>query len=187
MQIKYLGWFFIEYGARVAHNSPMLETPTSASETMYRVAVVMQRTALTGRWAAEKWEVKGVVRDDSPGDAAHRVIVRESTLTQYLFTGHVLKLVRDEAEGYYMNVTSPHPKVFVLWRMHDDLARPEFLTVGYNEGMRWADSGENVDGVAMPAELLPWIGAFVEQHYRPEPAKARRYASSRDKGRMGGV
>ena len=76
-------------------------------------------------------------------------------------------------------------KVFVLWRMHDDVARPEFITVSYNEGTRWADSGDNVDGVALPVELLPWIAEFVEQHYRPEPQKKKRYASNKDRGRMG--
>ncbi|MBI2227212.1 MAG: DUF3305 domain-containing protein, partial [Betaproteobacteria bacterium] len=38
------------------------------------------------------------------------------------------------------------------------------------------------DGVALPVELLPWMGAFVEQHYRPEPKKKGRYASNKDKG-----
>jgi hypothetical protein len=33
--------------------------------------------------------------------------------------------------------------------------------------------------------LLPWIADFVDAHYRPEPQKAKRYASNKDKGRMG--
>jgi hypothetical protein len=86
-----------------------------------------------------------------------------------------------------MNITSPQPKVFVMWRMHDAIARPEMLTVSYNEGARWMDSDEHVDGVPLPPELLPWIGQFAELHYKPEPRKPRRYASNKDKGRMGGV
>jgi hypothetical protein len=43
-----------------------------------------------------------------------------------------------------------------------------------------------VDGVQIPSGLLPWMAEFVEAHYRPEPRKAKRYASSKDKGRMGG-
>jgi hypothetical protein len=84
-----------------------------------------------------------------------------------------------------MHITSPQPKVFVLWRMHEEIARPDLLTVSYHEGARWMDSDENVDGVALPPELLPWIVEFLEQHYRPEPPKPKRYASSKDKGRMG--
>ena len=146
----------------------------------------MERIVLNSRWVEEKWEAKGVVRDVSPPHSAERVIVRREKLTQVLFPGHVLRLHRDEAEGYYLNITSPQPKVFVLWRMRDDLARPELLTVSYHEGARWMDNDENVDSVPLLAELLPWISEFVEQHYRPEPNKPKRYASNKDKGRMGG-
>ncbi len=164
----------------------MSEIPVRVDASSYPIAVIMQRSRLINRWATEMWEAKGVVRDSSPAGTPQRVIVSQDALTQILFVGYALKLVRDEAEGYYLNITSPQPKVFILWRLRDDLARPEFLTVSYNEGTRWADSGESVDGVPMPAELLPWIGEFVEEHYRPQPAKLKRYASNRDKGRMGG-
>lgn len=141
--------------------------------------------ALDNRWASVQWEARGVVRDASPPGTASHVIVQRDKLTQYLFPGHVIRLQRDQAEGYYLNITSPQPKAFVLWRMYDDAARPEFITVSYNEGTRWADSGDNVDGVPLPAELLPWIAEFVAQHYRPEPQKKKHYASNKDKGRMG--
>ena len=151
----------------------------------YALAVIMQRTAINNRWATEQWEAKGVVRDTSAADTPPRVIVEGEGFTQMLFPGHHLRLARDEAEGYYLNLTSPEPKVFILWRAQDGVARPERMTVSYGEGTRWADSGEQVDGVPIPDELLPWMAAFVEANYRPEPPKKKRYASSRDKGRMG--
>ena len=151
----------------------------------YPVAVIMQRTALKSRWASEQWEAKGVVRDTGTAGEAPRVIVEGEGFTQYLFPGHYLKLTRDEAEGYYLNLTSPEPKVFILWRDEDGMARPERMTVSYGEGTRWADSGEQVDGVSIPQDLLPWMAQFVEAHYQPEPPKKKRYASSKDRGRMG--
>lgn len=153
----------------------------------YPVAVIMERMVLTNRWVSEQWEAKGVVHDISPPGTAEQVIVRTEQLTQILFPGHVIRLYRDEAEGYHMNITSPQPKVFVLWRMRDEIARPEMLTVSYNEGARWMDSDEHVDGVPLPPELLPWMGQFAELHYKPEPRKPKRYASNKDKGRMGGA
>jgi hypothetical protein len=149
----------------------------------YPLAIIMERTVLTNRWASEQWEARGVVRDLAGGSA--RVIVENERLTQMLFPGYRLRLARDEAEGYYLNLTSPEPKVFVLWRPADGVARPERLTVSYGEGTRWADSGEQVDGVPIPSDLLPWMAEFVEAHYRPEPPKKKRYASNKDKGRMG--
>ena len=151
----------------------------------YALAVIMQRTVLANRWASEQWETKGVVRDAGDASAEPRVIVERENLMQMLFPGHHLHLSRDEAEGYYLNLTSPEPKVFVLWRFDDGVARPQRLTVSYGEGTRWADSGEQVDGVAIPGDLLPLMAQFVEAHYRPEPPKKKRYASSRDEGRMG--
>jgi len=151
----------------------------------YPLAVIMQRTLVANRWASEQWETQGVVRDT--GGGAPRVIVEREGLTQMLFPSHRLYLVRDEAEGYYLNLTSPEPKVFVLWRPEEGVARPQRLTVSYGEGARWADSGEQVDGVAIPRDLLPWIAQFVEAHYRPEPPQKKRYASNKDRGRMGRI
>lgn len=164
---------------------PQMKSAAVMSETSYPVAVIMERVMLADRWATEKWEAKGVVRDTAPRGTAGHVIVQEEKLTQILFPGFAIKLQRDEAEGYYLNISSPQPKVFILWRMHDDGARPVFITVSYNEGARWADSGENVDGVPLPVELLSWMGEFVVRHYRPEPKKKKQYASNKDKGRMG--
>ena len=147
---------------------------------VYPIAVIMERIKLASPWLALRWEAKGVVRDIFPAGSGERVIVRDEQQLQVLFPGFELRLMRDEAEGYYLNVTSPEPKVFVLWRLHDGTARPAFITVSYNEGTRWADSGESVDGVPLPPELLPWVGEFVEQNYKPEPPKPRRYASSKD-------
>jgi hypothetical protein len=131
-----------------------------------------------------QWEAKGVVRAPD-GSTTPRVIVETERLKHVLFPGHRLHLTRDEAEGYYLNLTSPEPKVFVLWRDLDGVAHPERMTVSYGEGTRWADSGEQVDGVPIPRDLLPWIAEFVEAHYRPEPPKKKKYASNKDKGRMG--
>ncbi len=151
------------------------------------VAVIMERAALTNRWATERWEVKGVVYDSSPAGATARTIFESDSLRHVLFPGYRLTLVRHEAEGYYLNITSRQPKVFVLWRMHENGPRPELLTASYNEGTRWADSGESVDGVSLPPEWLPWIAQFVAEHYRPEPPGRKHYATSKDRGRMGRV
>ena len=147
--------------------------------TRWPAAVIMERQALNNRWASEKWEAKGVVPDLEPS-AEPRVILDKPELLQVLFCGFDIVLQRDEAEGYYMNITSPQPKVFVMWRMEDEQARPYRLTVSYHEGSRWLDSGEPVDGVPLPAELIPWMAKYCEENYKPEPPKKRKYASNKD-------
>ena len=179
--------FPVEPAIALEQNRGMTAPDGSFASTAYGVAVIMERAVLANRWASEKWEAKGVVCDISPPGTPHRVIVQNAEMTQLLFPGHVIRLQRNEAEGYYLNITSPSPKVFVLWRMRDGLACPELLTVSYHEGARWMDSDEQVDGVALPTELLPWIAEFVAEHYQPEPRKKVKYASSKDKGRMGRI
>src|SRR6267378_372059 len=111
-----------------------------------RVAVIMQRRAVQNRWQSEVWEALGVLADyDTPGEA--RVIVEEAGATQWLYP------------------------VFVMWRMEQERAVPQFVTVSYDEASRWMDGGEQVDSVAMPAGLFAWVGEFVEKDYRRERKK----------------
>ena len=42
--------------------------------------------------------------------------------------------------------------------MDGELARPATVSVSYGEAARWLDSGEQVDGVAMPREIADWVG-----------------------------
>lgn len=161
----------------------MVESTSPSNLSPYRVAVIMERTRLTHRWSSERWEAKGIVRDTMPEGSGEHIIFSDEKITQILFPGFVLRLTPDEAEGYLYNITSPQPKVFVLWRMReDDVARPACLTVSYHEGARWMDAEDSVSGVALPLDLVPWIAAFANLHYQPEPKKKKRYASSKDKG-----
>lgn len=169
----------------------MESTPASTLPANTRiVAVIMEQVTLANRWASERWEAKGVVPEVPDSNLTERIIVEERGLKQMLFPGLTLRLQRDEAEGYYLNITSPQPKVFVLWRMRDGTARPEQLSVSYHEGARWMDAEETVDGVPLPPDLVPWIAEFAAEHYKPEPRKKVRYASSKDMGvasRRGGT
>ena len=147
-----------------------------------RIAVIMQRRALESPWQSEAWEPVGVLLDYD-GEGAARVIVEEGATTQWLYPGFDIELRRDEADGYYMNVTTEQPSVFILWRMEArmgaDCAVPQYVTVSYAEAGRWMDAGERVDRVTMPREMWEWVGGYVERNYRPEPKKKQRPQSFR--------
>ena len=134
-----------------------------------RVAVVMQRRPIANRWQSEVWEPVGVLEDETQG--APRQLVDHPESAQWLHPGFEVQLQRSEAEGYFHNVSTGQPRVFVLWRMEEGRAVPQFVTVSYDEASRWMDGGESVDSVAMPADLHAWVAAFVEENYRPEPKK----------------
>jgi hypothetical protein len=136
-------------------------------------AVIMQRRLVQSRWQSEAWEPVGVLADYEEKDAP-RVVLEQESVTQWLYPGFRIELRRDEADGYYMNMTTDEPSVFVLWRMEEGRAVPQFVTVSYAEAARWMDAGESVDRVPMPAALRPWVSGYVERNYRPEPKKKRR-------------
>ena len=129
----------------------------------------MQRRVAKSRWADFVWEPLSVL----PG--AHgkevRLLVEHDGLGQWLHPGFALELHRDEAEGYYFNVSSQNPRVFILWRMDEERGLPLFVTASFDEASRWMDGGHSVDGVPMPAEIFAWVGEYVERNYRPEPKK----------------
>lgn len=143
-----------------------------------RVAVVMRRRLIQNRWQSEAWEPLGVL-PDYEGDGVARIIVDDPSATQWLYPGLEIELRRDEADGYYLNVSSGEPSVFVLWRMDEERAVPRFVTVSYAEAARWMDAGESVDRVPMDPQLFAWVGGYVERNYRPEPKKKMRPQSFR--------
>jgi hypothetical protein len=136
------------------------------------VGIVMERrTVKSGRWDAERWEAVDVVPD--PGGVPH-VLIEDSAHARWLHPGFAVTLYRDEAEGYYLNLATSQPFVFVMWREEDGVAVPKIVTASYNEAGRMTDGGEQVDGVPMPADMARWLAEFTEAHYRPEPKKRIR-------------
>lgn len=150
-----------------------------------RVAVVMERRALANRWASEQWAAVAVIPDT--GNAGASLIAEDSASARWLHPGYEVTLRRDEAEGYFLNVTSAEPRLFVQWQMEDEHALPQSVSASYNEASTWMDAGDQVDPVPMPTELLLWVGDYVRDNYRPEPKKRIRprsfmHPKDREKG-----
>lgn len=91
----------------------------------------------------------------------------------------------DECEGYYLNLTTEEPSLFVHWRLReddtgivvdDDATPPRALavTASYNEAGRWMDGGARVDRVPMPGPMASWVAEYVSLHYVAEPTKKKR-------------
>jgi hypothetical protein len=156
----------------------------SVEKPRTRVAVVMQRRSVESRWQSEIWEALGVLADYG-GAPEPRVIVETPAATQWLYPGFSIVLQRSEAEGYFHNVSTAVPSVFVLWRTEQGRAVPRYVTVSYDEASRWMDGGAQVDSVAMPPAMRAWVREFVAQNYRPEPKKRLRpqsFLAPQDRG-----
>lgn len=135
----------------------------------FPVAVVMQRKPAHSRWIDSIWEPYGVLPGYADGEP--RILREQGGAVQWLHPGFKLVIHRDEADGYYLNVSSQRPSVFVLWRMEEAQALPLDVTASLEEAGRWLDGGHSVDRVSMPPEIFAWVGEWVEKNYRPEPMK----------------
>ena len=148
----------------------------------FLVDVLMECIPLVNRWVSEQWRPAAVL---PVGELARDAGVAESggperiadgpAGTTWRFSGHTIELHPSEAEGYFLNITSDTPLVFVMWRSAEDgsepAARPQLVTVSYNQAGRIMDGGERVDPVPMPEAILAWMRPFVAEHYRPEPRR----------------
>ena len=68
------------------------------------VSVWMEKRAVSSRWISHEWRADGVVlaSDLAPLSGCVR------------FDGFAMRLFRDEAEGYFLNVSSPAPAAFAM-------------------------------------------------------------------------
>ena len=142
-----------------------------------RVAVVMDRERAPNRWQDWRFTIAEVVADEDVFGAERRVLRDDGTVRRTLHPGFTLELHPDQADGYYLNLTSGAPVWFVVWRSDDDdpsRAWPETVSVSYEEAGRWLDAQEHVDNVPLAEELAAWLQGYVDEHYRPEPKKRRR-------------
>jgi hypothetical protein len=147
----------------------------------FPVAVVMQKRPAQSRWADSIWEPHGVLPDLG---GAPRVLREQGGAVQWLHPGFKIVLHKDEAEGYYLNLTGAQPRVFVLWRMESEQALPLDVTASSEEAGRWMDGGHSVDAVAMPPEIFVFVGEYVESNYRPQPKvriKPRSFKHPKDR------
>lgn len=146
-----------------------------------KVAVVMRRTPLANRWQPYQWKPVELTVDSLPSGESARCLRDDPADTRWLFAGFEIRLYSGEAEGYFLNVDSPAPCWFVMWRLEDldgaEVAVPRQVTLSYNEAARLMDGGEQVDTLAASPGIVEHLRDFVQRHYHPEPKKKRRKPS----------
>lgn len=145
------------------------------------VAVVMRRERLDNRWQPFRWTLADVVPQEPGFGTQPRLLLENADEQRWLHPRFVVELFRDDAEGYFLNATTPAPAWFVLWRMEEEatvapepIARPVAVTLSYHDAGRWLDAQETVEQVPAPREVVEWMHEFAAAHYVPEPRKRKR-------------
>ena len=146
------------------------------------MAVLMRREAVQGamaRWQSHRWVLADVVPQEASFGSEPRCLRQTDDEALWIYPGWRLELFTDDAEGYWLNQTSPTPSFFVMWRMHEadgQAARavPQALSLSYHDAGRWLDAQERVDQVPAPEEVVAWLRGFVDANYQPEPKRRKR-------------
>ena len=162
-----------------------LPRPHLTAHPKIRVAVQIERQRQPNRWEDWRFRIDQVLADEGQFGSEPRLLRDDGQIASFLHPGFEVSLHRDEAEGYYLNLSSGSPVWFVMWRTGDadpSKAWPERVTLSYHEAGRLLDAQERVDNVPLPAEVRDWLAAFADEHYKPEPRQRRRPASFRAPG-----
>jgi hypothetical protein len=147
------------------------------------VAIVMRREALQGpmaRWQSHRWVLADVVPHEAGFGAQPRCLRRSEAETLWLHPGWPLELFTDDAEGYWLNLSSPTPSIFVMWRLQEavdgqeEQAVPQALSLSYHDAGRWLDAQETVENVPASPELVAQLQTFTEAFYVPEVKRRQR-------------
>lgn len=149
-------------------------TPLVAAWT---ASVYFRKRPVTSRWVDFEWDTASVsVDDDHPIERIGPVESVVGDEAQWRYFGERIELHPSEGEGYWLNLNSPQPCIFVMWRLEegDEVPRPVVVTVSYNEAGRMLDAGDHVDNVPMPDNLKVALLAYTNAHYKPEPKKKVR-------------
>jgi hypothetical protein len=150
------------------------------------VAVILRKVPTASRWQAWRWELDSVVPQEEAFGSEPRRLYQGEDGERWLHPAFRVELFRDDAEGYYLNLTTPAPCWFVLWRMDEEatiaeepIPRPLIVSLSYHDAGRWLDAQETVEQVAAPPHVVEWMRSFASEHYLPEPKKRKRPESFR--------
>jgi hypothetical protein len=162
------------------------DTDATLHRPCVNVAVVMRRQHIDNRWQPWRWELADVVpHEDVFGDQP-RMLLADNNEQRWLHPGFRVELFLGDAEGYYLNVTTPKPCFWVVWRMEETpvvadepIALPQTVTLSYHDAGRWLDAQETVEQVPAPSDVVQWMQEFVEKHHVLEAKRRQRPQSFR--------
>jgi hypothetical protein len=171
-----------------------LQLEDTASRLSIPVAVVLERKVNPdSRWGYPTWRAHAVIAGEGiarPGGDS--VIDLDNETRRTIHTGFTLDLYKDGSEGYWYNLLSDEPCLFVICEGDYSATeiQPMHVTANQDEANGHLESEDIVLPVPMPAEITALLERYVISHYRPEARRKRKrrdwledseYAGERDR------
>lgn len=156
---------------------------TDPSTFRIPVSVLVEcRQVTVGRWTQPQWDVRAVVAGMRVVESSPEctLVSREPDCETYMWSGLALELFRDVCEGYWYNLKSGRPSLFVVCYLDEEsddpttALIPAIVTADQDEASAHLESEDPVFSVPMPDKVHQWVEQFVVEHYRPEMKRKRR-------------
>ena len=156
---------------------------TDPSPFRIPVSVLVERRQVTvGMWTQPQWNVRAVVAGMRVVESSPECtpVSRERDCETWMWSGLVLELFRDVCEGYWYNLQSGRPSLFVICHLDEESEDPSgglipaIVTADQDEASAHLESDDPVFSVPMPDKVHQWVERFVVEHYRPEIKRKRR-------------
>ena len=161
--------------------SEILDTPpfeTSDREVVIPVSVVLERSIdPRKKWNLPQWKGFAVITGEQLQHDQQKVLIHDDGINcRYLWGGLVVHLYRDGNEGYWYNLLSDNPYLFIVCEgeQNEMDVEPAFVTANQDEATGYMESDRLVLSVPMPAEMCTILEKYVITHYLPQEKKKRK-------------
>ena len=159
-------------------NPDAMELVDSETRLSLPLAVVLERFIDPAKkWSYPTWRIHRFLTGDGlPGESAETVVNVDEHTRHTIHTGFTLDLYKDGSEGYWYNLLSEQPYLFVICE-GDYGAReiqPMAITANQDEANGHLESDDMVLSAPMPPEITLLLERYVVAHYKPEIKRKRK-------------
>ncbi len=129
------------------------------------------------KWVLPQWRLFAIVTGEHIRQHHQKVLIHQDEIrSRFYWGGMVLHLYKDGSEGYWYNLLSKTPYLFVICDGEEGEMEidPGFVTANQDEATGYMESDRMVLSIAMPAEIRDILERYVISHYFPRQKKKRK-------------
>ncbi len=156
----------------------IIEPSKTPNTQQFPVSVMMESKPSSSPWLDLSWDAVGICGINADDQSSSVKQITHGDKEQFIYNNLTLRLFLDECESYYHNLMSPQPGCFVVAREDEDNNStqpiPFLVTMSFDEAHAYQEGDDLVYAVPIPAELYPWIEAYVVDNYSAEKRKKRK-------------
>lgn len=136
------------------------------------VTIVLQKLDRVGQWCLDEWKLQKLILDS---DIDADFPVRPESEALFGWPGYRLRVDAKSCDGYYQNLLSAAPKLFVICRLDERrILQPLLISLDCDEAAAHMEADDTVFSYPMPEPVIDWLKEFVKEFFRPERRLKRK-------------